>query len=273
MGSFLVDYKDENPSTKIHIITHSLGAQVALSTLKHLHGDPIWNAKNYKVDSIHLMGAAVDNESPDDFSDEITEEVEYFYNLFNVQDDVLEFIYPLVAVDFALGEVGSEDTELNPSNYYEKNVSLHISLDTDGDGDNDVRNLGDNHSGYVGVVHETNGVTSDGAMDLIVDDWSNPPFTEIPIIGVTPQEKLDDLKDAFTSFTTLDPPTLNTVEVTVVHKVLDLAINLLNAGLSSHACNTLDRLTDLAIGDANGDDAVFFEYHQRVTEPINEIQT
>ena len=66
LAQFILDYmdncKNENKESKFRLISHSLGARVILSSLESLHKNTIWNNNNYKITSVHLLGAAVDNE-------------------------------------------------------------------------------------------------------------------------------------------------------------------------------------------------------------------
>ena len=56
LSKFITDVKSENPSIKIRLMGHSLGAQVILSTIQSL-------AKNSKnkgiIESVHLFGASI----------------------------------------------------------------------------------------------------------------------------------------------------------------------------------------------------------------------
>ena len=56
LSKFITDAKSENPSIKIRLMGHSLGAQVILSTIQYL-------AKNSKnkgiIESVHLFGASI----------------------------------------------------------------------------------------------------------------------------------------------------------------------------------------------------------------------
>jgi hypothetical protein len=84
---------------------------------------------------------------------------------------MLEGDYYAVHGHRALGEIGAQLIGLPlPVNYDEQNVAIEISRDIDGDGDYDRPNLGDYHSGYIGVVRNGN-VTSDEAIDILVSDW------------------------------------------------------------------------------------------------------
>lgn len=69
LGQFILEYKEtckheQNKDVKVRILGHSLGSRVILSALQYLHENPVWNnnTNNFKIASVHLMGAAVDNE-------------------------------------------------------------------------------------------------------------------------------------------------------------------------------------------------------------------
>jgi pimeloyl-ACP methyl ester carboxylesterase len=141
---------------KIRLIGHSLGARVILSTLDSLNKNPTWNKNNSKIASVHLMGAAVDNEevsmNPRDILDDrtnwgspksgygeaIQEEVVRFYNFYSPEDNVLEphengnpalQIYPTFEGDLALGQSGNQTlltTITLPNNYADINVQSQI---------------------------------------------------------------------------------------------------------------------------------------------------
>ena len=168
-------------------------------------------------------GAAVDNEeisknpsdtedSPNDdpivYGDAIEEEVTYFYNLYNPEDDALEpgyfnplyfdcyfnyseqqpIYYPCFEQDFALGQGGMQTTISDidiPQNYSDIPVGQEILniVDADADGACDLsyRNswlpdssvctiiqMGDNHLGYIGFRSIEN-LGEYGAMDIVVD--------------------------------------------------------------------------------------------------------
>ncbi len=202
LAHFLVDYKSKCPDTQIRIIAHSLGAMVVLSALQDLTGNQEWNisgsSSNFKVESVHLMGAAVDDEQvskdpsdPDDpgekaYGQSIENQVIRFYNLFDTQDNTLEGPYPYYeGGEIALGLNGAEQGISLPRNYQDIDVTKEIPLLNDANGDNkcDLPNpfipnyctitaIGDNHLGYVGFVSSTNGnLVDDGAMNIVVEDW------------------------------------------------------------------------------------------------------
>jgi hypothetical protein len=197
LAAFISDFKRKCPETEIRIIAHSMGARVLLSSLGELSENPNWTNSGSKIATVNLMGAAVDDEqismSPLDKDDnrnnmygnaiELT--VSKFYNLFNPEDDTLEFrhldplndcnpfltnecepmYYFTYEGDFALGGIGaSRIPELHkPANYTEINVRDQIPVIFDADMGNQsggcdlpsffgcaVTELGDNHFGYVG---------------------------------------------------------------------------------------------------------------------------
>jgi hypothetical protein len=191
LAQFVIDYKMKCPNTKIRLISHSLGARVILNALKSLHENSQWTEGNCKIRSVHLTGAAVDNEevsmnTGDGFGRYIQMEVDEFHNKFSTEDDVLEFAYPPEEGDTALGEGGAESGIPLPKNYKQEDVTNEISRDSDGDGIDDKTNRGDNHSGYVGVVNANGVLTDDGAMDRVVADWrvQDPPHVVTPPLAI-----------------------------------------------------------------------------------------
>lgn len=158
---------------KIRLVGHSLGSGVILSSLDSLHKNSMWNSNDFKITSVHLMGAAVDDDevSKDDadvytdnnsseiksaYGKAIEEEVIRFYNLFNMEDDTLEpgnisetkpihyydfnslenqpVYYPYYEQDLALGQNGSQSNISKPLNYVDINVKEQIPLLVDADG-------------------------------------------------------------------------------------------------------------------------------------------
>jgi hypothetical protein len=155
--------KQQNTDVKIRLIGHSLGARLILSSLDSLHKDPIWNSNGFKITTVHLMGAAVDNEevsknpnnilsdqtnwgtSKSDYGEAIEDEVIKFYNLYNPNDQVLRpnsvnpyspyQVYPSFEGDLALGQNGSQTAPkiVAPSNYDDINVTKEIIFNKDSD--------------------------------------------------------------------------------------------------------------------------------------------
>ena len=204
LAQFISDYmascKHQNKDTKIRLIGHSLGARVILSSLFSLDNNQTWNNNNFKITSVHLMGAAVDDEEvyknlsdiPDEplgwqglkyaYGRAIEDEVTKFNNLFSPEDDALEprpppVFYPYFEGDFALGQHGFQLGILLPTNYNQTNVQNQIPADCDSNGDSicDLSTItvrGDNHFGYIGFRDAvTKGFKDDGAVDVVVNDW------------------------------------------------------------------------------------------------------
>jgi hypothetical protein len=155
---------DERKS-EVRLIGHSLGSRVVLSSLQNLNSRIPEN--NFKILSVNLMGAAVDNEEvsmdPIDscnnpftwwigdcaldpgnvkrnYGNAINQHVVRFYNLVNSEDNVLEFIYPAFeGGDRALGQDGKQQLpHINtPQNYLDINdgsVEVEIPAINDADG-------------------------------------------------------------------------------------------------------------------------------------------
>jgi hypothetical protein len=158
---------EHQKDVKLRLLGHSLGSRVILSALQNLQENPMWNNgtnNHFKIASVNLMGAAVDDEevskNPLDISDEtsnvntvkfaygepIQEEVVRFYNLFNPEDNVLQphpfypvdiiyEVYPFFENDAALGQSGYQ-TSPNitlPKNYVQINVQDQIRAIHDAD--------------------------------------------------------------------------------------------------------------------------------------------
>lgn len=203
LGQAILDIKKNCQQMDIRIIAHSLGARVALNALDYLNKNRDWNDNNFRITSVHLMGAAVDDEEvskdPNDilidttnldtnkiksaFGKAIENEVVRFYNLFNPEDDVLgptktfmPIIYTANEKDSALGKNGKQNGIDLPTNYNDTNVSNKINKIRDADGDGFVDfgwysipmytlKFGDNHFGYVGFRDFIFGFAGRGPLD------------------------------------------------------------------------------------------------------------
>jgi pimeloyl-ACP methyl ester carboxylesterase len=183
LAKLILDLKRSCANADINLVGHSLGASVILNALDRLHNDPrlsLWNAndRNYKIDSVHLLGAAVNPSAisiTQGFGNAIRNEVDEFHNKYSVQDDVLEEDYRTTERHIALGEEGARGWASGLQGiYHQQEISIELSPDVDGDGINEKDNFGDDHMGYAGVVNQNTGrVTSDGAMNLLVGEWRN----------------------------------------------------------------------------------------------------
>jgi len=201
------DCKKQNEDIKIRLIGHSLGARVILSTLDSLNKNSIWNnsTNNFNITSVHLLGAAVDNEevtmnpgdilvdktnwgSPkSDYGGVIQEEVRHFYNLYSSKDNVLEpnsnpalQVYPSFESDFALGQSGYQKLPYPitfPKHYEDINVTKQIIANNDADGiEADVFGLCYNNNKYCEIKTE-------GWDSGLCNPLSNPPTCDPVKIG------------------------------------------------------------------------------------------
>jgi hypothetical protein len=205
LASFISDFKLHCPDSEVRLVAHSLGARVLLSALGVLNNDEPWNERNFKVASVHLLGAAVDNEkvSKDDqdsadgivYGQAIEAQVDNFYNLFDPRDNLLEprlvppIYYPFFEGNLALGGNGKELGIFEPANYRDINVQSEIPENpavnrTDADGDRmcdlqwvymppnwecTIVLIGDNHKGYIGFRDRGN-TFNDFSDDILLDD-------------------------------------------------------------------------------------------------------
>jgi Alpha/beta hydrolase of unknown function (DUF900) len=168
LAHFILDYVTncKPQDVNVRLIGHSLGARVILSTLDDLHNNLTWTNEDFKILSVHLLGAAVDNEevskNPADITEDSTNdpiiksaygeavegEVIRFYNLYNPQDNILQRhpfsptnlvyeIYPFFESDLALGQAGRQQQSImevdkvSTPPYYDINVRNQIEPGTD----------------------------------------------------------------------------------------------------------------------------------------------
>jgi pimeloyl-ACP methyl ester carboxylesterase len=230
LGQFILEYKqtckyEQNKDVKVRLLGHSMGSRVILSALQSLHQNSTWNnnTNNFKISSVHLMGAAVDdNEVSKDpldvgndpvkfaYGDAIQAEVTRFYNLFDPQDNMLQFVYLYFEDSQALGNNGKQAgiDEMSRPPYYDIDVQSQIESIGNADGLADRHlllcsyfssevcevtiegydvglcagyvfhytctvSVGDNHAGYIGFRNLTNIslLADDGAIDAVVANW------------------------------------------------------------------------------------------------------
>jgi len=166
LAQFVLDLQENCPQTKIRFIAHSLGARVVLSSLHALNNNVIWNDNKFKIESVDLLGAAIDDDevsknSLDVISSNglksaygkvIEKQVANFYNLFDSEDDALEpgaigwyfpscaylfyscfnllenqpVYYPYFEQDLALGQSGLQ-SEISPSDRPRNYMDISVS--------------------------------------------------------------------------------------------------------------------------------------------------
>jgi hypothetical protein len=164
LAKFINGYKEICPSAEIRLVAHSLGSRVTLSALQSLYNDNKYNI----IDSVHLLGAAVDNEQISLDSQDCVNNVprlecsgeainattRVFFNLYNKEDNMLTpffsgidgpYPYKDAENDNALGGFGKQLDISSPPNYNEENVQYYIPShfnvdyeDANGDGECDI---------------------------------------------------------------------------------------------------------------------------------------
>jgi pimeloyl-ACP methyl ester carboxylesterase len=199
LAQFILDYmntcKQHNQDTKIRVIGHSMGARVILSALESLDSNQQWNRNNFKIASVHFLGAAVDDEevsknimyivkNPSSllfnplgwfdpygiksaYGKAMEDVVMRFYNLYDPQDKLLgnPQLYQFYDQDRPLGLDGAQTDIAKPSNYNQTDVEDKTAplCDANGDGRPDYPfdlgsevSIGNNHAGYIGFRDATN---------------------------------------------------------------------------------------------------------------------
>ena len=188
LAKFISDFRNKCKETDIRLVSHSLGAAVVNSTLVNLGNNQSLlsnstdnNSKLLK--SVHLLGAAINNTwiaNNTRLGDAIYTIVDKFYNLYNPQDDGLEY-NKMFEKHNPLGLVGAVNVT-TPLNYKDRNVAYEIIPFSDADGNGNLEECfennkpvhwwGDNHCGYIGFRNLTTGsLLDDGAMNIVVRDW------------------------------------------------------------------------------------------------------
>ena len=204
LSKFINGYKEICPNTDIRLVAHSLGSRVTLFALQTLYDDD----KYLIIDSVHLLGAAVDDEQISLDSQDCVNNVprlecsgeainattRIFFNLYNPRDNMLtDFFgidgpYQTSENDDALGGFGKEIEISSPPNYNEENVQSYIPFhfnvdytDANGDGNCDlpvgqmcpIIVKGDNHMGYMGFKDSNGRIVDSGAIEVVVDNWQD----------------------------------------------------------------------------------------------------
>ena len=120
LSKFVKDIKSKNPSIKIRLMGHSLGAQVILSTIQSLAKNP----KNKGiVESVHLFGASIPVNS---FSPQIHGNVfqkivnKKIINYHSPYDDVLKAAHNEKWIDSPIGYCGASGSTCRK--YHQKQV-------------------------------------------------------------------------------------------------------------------------------------------------------
>ena len=176
LKNYCIEHYDNN--IEIRLVGHSLGSRVILSALNSLDNNNEWKLSTFKILTINLLGGAVDNyevlkknnDFPIDsdikayYGNAIQNQVIYFYNMYNFEDDVLEEkigffegwepeYYPSFEEgNFAIGQKPlREITPGMPTNYDNINVMDQIIYVNNADNDSDSCDL-NTHLEYVPLM-------------------------------------------------------------------------------------------------------------------------
>lgn len=132
LAQFLLDYKAACGGT-VRLVGHSLGARVIFSALSVLDGSSYWNDHGYGLQSVHLIGAAVDNEYPTLEYEPgyygVRNQTDATYNYHSQEDSTLDWAYSSFEWDQALGETGAESGNTPAPNYTDLDVTNQVGSD------------------------------------------------------------------------------------------------------------------------------------------------
>lgn len=169
LARFVADYHARCPRTRIHLLGYSMGARVALETLWAADDDPTFAQSNWRVDSVLLVGAAVDNEEVElgeRYGAAIEHRTGALVNFYSPHDSKLREFFPFKEGDRALGQTGIEQPERAPANYSQRDVGDQL-MSYDERGQPLPNEAGENHSGYLGNRGPDGKLLDDGVMDLV----------------------------------------------------------------------------------------------------------
>jgi pimeloyl-ACP methyl ester carboxylesterase len=169
LAKFIADYKTACPGSRVHIMGYSMGARLALEVLWAFEKDPDLAATLWKVDSVHLAGAAVDNEEVElgmRYGSAIENRVGKFYNYYSFEDNILGVLFPIKEGDRALGEMDIEHKDLRPFNYVAVDAEKELYT-FDSEGKPLIDELGNNHMNCLGYIDAEGNLLDDGVMDLV----------------------------------------------------------------------------------------------------------
>ena len=108
LSQFIIDFKKQNPKTKVRLIGHSLGSTVIVSTVKNLAKRQ--NTKNI-IDSVYFFGASIQHDSanPKKYGKTLQKVVHSkVVNYYSPWDEVLKYADDKYQVINPLGLYGSK---------------------------------------------------------------------------------------------------------------------------------------------------------------------
>lgn len=174
LARFLLDLHAASPKTRIHLIGYSMGARLVAETVLALDTDPKLDPAGWRVDTVHMLGAAIDDEElqiDSKYGRAIERRVGTLFNYYSPNDDKLGKFFPIKDGDRAVGRDDLEDAAKAPQNYVSRNVSSELKAVGDGGRLDPSGALGRNHSGYLGLRDDRGIWLDDGAMNVVAHDF------------------------------------------------------------------------------------------------------
>lgn len=173
LAQFLTDLREANPGVRLHVVGYSMGARLVVEAVWALANDERFRDSDWKLASVHLVGAAIDDEhlqTNDRYGKAIEGRVGLFFNYYSPKDSKLGEFFPVLEADRAVGRHDLEDIAFAPRNYVSRDVAQEL-LPVLQDGSIDrVGEPGANHSAYLGIRDERGKWLDDGVMDLVARD-------------------------------------------------------------------------------------------------------
>jgi len=117
LAKFILDFKKQNPVTKIRLMGHSLGSEVILSTLQNLYS----KSKKPQVETVHFFGASLPSNFQKSNSKILKNTVNSkIVNCYSSTDEVLRYSKEKGNVKNPLGLCGSTGKTI--SKYVQKKI-------------------------------------------------------------------------------------------------------------------------------------------------------
>ena len=173
LAQFLTDLQSANPDAKIRLIGYSMGARLVAEAVWTLDNDERFKSDDWKIASVHLVGAAIDDEhlqTDGRYGTAIERRAGLLINYFSPKDSKLGKYFPPLEADRAVGRHDLEDPSKAAKNYVSHDVTNEL-LTADEEGDVDRKGeRGRNHSAYLGVRRDDGKWVDDGCMDVVAKD-------------------------------------------------------------------------------------------------------
>jgi esterase/lipase superfamily enzyme len=135
LAHFVYEYQKRQPTTDIHLVSHSLGTLVLLHCLEELERASR-SDQGSLISTVHALGAAVDTDRPTSKNSTtyaaIVQQTTNFHNYFSNDDSVLESRYEPRELERAVGRHGADSSSDSPANYADHDVTNEIGSDHSG---------------------------------------------------------------------------------------------------------------------------------------------